>query len=660
MILNKLILQNYGLYCGKNTFNLESSKDKNIILVGGKNGSGKTTIFDAIRLCLYGSQISEKSLTKKQYENFLINKIHHNKKEKFNSASILLEFEHMFLGKSEKYSIKREWFYENNRLEEFFEVKKDGKLLEEIGENQWQEFINDLLPIGLSNLFFFDGEKIQNLADDLIDNTQLSNSFKALLGLDLVEKLMSDLEIYSLKQLKTSGMKDLNSKVSILQDAEKDIQKDLDSSLQRKSQIVSELDRLNNLIERQENLISKEGGNYSKKRDSLMMKKNILRTEINYIEDKIREFCSQTLPFTFAPKLSEKLQFSLTKEENLINQKLSNSSLKKNLKKINQGVESLNFHIENLDKKSEKIIKEKIINLVNYFSPKEIKYFKKVYNLSSEENIELVNLINNILLENHKKTKNYFIDLEKKIKKLHTIEKQLSFATEDSILKPFLDVINSLNRNKGALESEYSRIEEEISTIRLKHSNISGEIRKIIDELKSQKNLSKKLKLVNKTQIILEEYYLKLKTQKLKEFSKIFIELFNSLMRKKDVFNKIDINHEDYSVTLYKKGNKKVPKSSLSAGEKQLYAISMLWALTKMSRRSLPFIIDTPLGRLDKEHRENIIKKFFPYASEQLIILSTDTEVTKEYQEILKSKINNSLILECDDEKTKVMEGYFE
>ena len=128
---------------------------------------------------------------------------------------------------------------------------------------------------------------------------------------------------------------------------------------------------------------------------------------------------------------------------------------------------------------------------------------------------------------------------------------------------------------------------------------------------------------------------------------------------KKDVFSKIEISQKDYSVTLYKNGNKKVSKSSLSAGEKQLYAISILWALTKMSKRSLPFIIDTPLGRLDKEHKENIIKNFLPCASKQLIIFSTDTEITKEYQKILKSKINNSLILECDNEKTKLVKGYF-
>ena len=125
------------------------------------------------------------------------------------------------------------------------------------------------------------------------------------------------------------------------------------------------------------------------------------------------------------------------------------------------------------------------------------------------------------------------------------------------------------------------------------------------------------------------------------------------------MFNKIEVDPVDYSVTLYKKGGKKIPKSQLSAGEKQIYAIAVLWTLIKISGRPLPFIIDTPLGRLDLDHRKNLVKNFFPKASHQLIILSTDAEVDKNYLNQLDQNIRKTYKLNYDSGKTEITPGYF-
>jgi DNA sulfur modification protein DndD len=101
---------------------------------------------------------------------------------------------------------------------------------------------------------------------------------------------------------------------------------------------------------------------------------------------------------------------------------------------------------------------------------------------------------------------------------------------------------------------------------------------------------------------------------------------------------------------------------SQSAGEKEIYALSLLWALGKTSKRELPVVIDTPLARLDSLHRSNIVKRYLPQAGRQVIVLSTDTEIDREYFELIEDHIAKSLRLEFDPktERTTVKEGYFE
>jgi len=85
----------------------------------------------------------------------------------------------------------------------------------------------------------------------------------------------------------------------------------------------------------------------------------------------------------------------------------------------------------------------------------------------------------------------------------------------------------------------------------------------------------------------------------------------------------------------------------------------LVWALAQASQRPLPIVIDTPLGRMDKEHRRNMLQYYFPYANRQVIILSTDEEVADEWKEIVKDYISKEYLLVAEGEETKIYKGYF-
>jgi len=92
-----------------------------------------------------------------------------------------------------------------------------------------------------------------------------------------------------------------------------------------------------------------------------------------------------------------------------------------------------------------------------------------------------------------------------------------------------------------------------------------------------------------------------------------------------------------------------------------VFAVSLLWGLAQTSELKLPIIIDTPLSRLDSTHRDNIVNNYFPNAGEQVIILSTDTEVDSNYYRSLKPRLSGAASLEFDQrqELTTVRQGYF-
>ena len=114
-------------------------------------------------------------------------------------------------------------------------------------------------------------------------------------------------------------------------------------------------------------------------------------------------------------------------------------------------------------------------------------------------------------------------------------------------------------------------------------------------------------------------------------------------------------------MTLVSREGRYIPKAQLSAGEKQIYAIALLWALRAVAARPLPIIIDTPLGRLDSNHRQNLVEHYFPNASHQVIVLSTDTEIDETYFRELEPFISHAYHLVYDEgsESTHAEEGYF-
>src|SRR5207302_8595558 len=149
--------------------------------------------------------------------------------------------------------------------------------------------------------------------------------------------------------------------------------------------------------------------------------------------------------------------------------------------------------------------------------------------------------------------------------------------------------------------------------------------------------------------------------RKIDRLSTLITESFRFLLRKQTLVERILIDPTTFSITLYDDAGQAIAKQRLSEGEKQIFAISVLWGLARASARPLPAVIDTPMARLDAAHRQNLVERYFPNASHQVVIFSTDTEVDRQYYQALHPHIARAYHLKYDERARQTVgeEGYF-
>ena len=188
MLLRSVSFRDYCLYSGTHYFDLTPrhtdsqdgtvARKRPIILFGGKNGAGKTTLLDAIRLTLYGKQSLDGNISEADYKQELKSRIHRSKNGSApaSGSSVGVEFDFSASGVTDTYKVERFWDIEGQQLKEFLKVTMNGSLLEGVDAEHWSSFIAEIVPERLSQLFFFDGEKIQNIAEDVSSNRSIATS----------------------------------------------------------------------------------------------------------------------------------------------------------------------------------------------------------------------------------------------------------------------------------------------------------------------------------------------------------------------------------------------------------------------------------------------------------------------------------------------------
>ena len=662
MHLTKVTLKNYGVYRDKVKFDLTTTPDKPIILIGGTNGAGKTTLFESILIGFYGQSYFNKKTTRKEYEKFLGNKVHRylGTTAAADSTSIIVDFKFYHNGIVDDYTVDRTWYDNDGRLTEELKIKKNNKRLDSVEESQWQSFIEELIPKGIAKLFFFDGEKIVKMTEDENEEIEIKSSFDSLLGLDVVEQLHSDLRIHIMRNMKDNSKTIdaqyngfIHEKEEIVKDLER-LERNIVSKTNNQENILSEIHTL-------EDKISKIGGGFASKREDLRLKKASLEITHTVSESELKSLLSGPMPFCLIPKQIKSLQNQIKKDSEITKKQFEKEILDE---KLNQILAVLNQKTlwKKIPKDSQikELLNSKITKV--FESKKSSKQeMKNLFNFSLLESTNILNLLHNLVTTHIPKLEHESLQFDKISDELNQIETALSNAPNDDEIGPLISKLNSLHKEQGMLENEIDHMESKVTTQNTYLKMINHKIRNIVADQYKDKSAGVQVQLATKVQKVLDEYILKLKEKKLQLLEVYLLEELRRLLHKENLITKVTINKISFEITLYDKDENAIPKDLLSKGEQQMFATGVLLALARTSGKPLPFMIDTPLARLDVSHRDNMIEKFFPYASHQVVIFSTDSEISEDYYRQLLPYLSRSYAMEYmpGKGKTKQHLGYF-
>src|SRR5690606_36738785 len=314
----------------------------------------------------------------------------------------------------------------------------------------------------------------------------------------------------------------------------------------------------------------------------------------------------------------EQLLKQLSAEQLSKRQLVVQIELRKQLNKVQQAL------IKSLGKEHQKAIEASIADSMPASNSADTEI---IHDISDSEFNRLNHLITRVVPEQQARVQSLSTELDSVEEELATDGIKLSRAPDERRISTFVVELGDIENTLGQRQVEMKQKTEEAKSILRDAMDNLRKLRDKEKEYSSVSNLSQAVTLADRTRALLEDFAEKTRANRLQTLEQEFIKSFAKLARKDDLMITAKINPDTFNVSLVDGKGNIIDKKKLSAGEKQIYAIAMLEALGRTSGRNLPIIIDTPLGRLDSRHRENLVKNYFPTASHQVLILSTDTEV---------------------------------
>ena len=659
MIIRRVAFTNFGVYGGRNEFELIPRTDEQfsrpIVLFSGKNGSGKTTFVEGIRLCLHGSLAIGDRVSRSDYEDHLLRKIHRSFQEGVtppDSASIEMEFDFVRGGERHTYRVERSWHRTKKSVSENLSVTEDGKPPEGLEEDQKDGFLRELVPSSAADLFFFDGEKIDKLTDEDEGSEILGRTVKSLLGLHLVERLDTDLEVFISRRADEDDSEVSEELEEARQEVErlKERKEELEIA-QKESQEA--LEEKVSAIETQRQRLKSEGADYAERRDELERRKEVLEQKIETQEKHTRSLADGIMPFAVAPQMCEKVRERLETERQHQEWKTSEQLIDEQIEQFADEVESDSFW-EEVGIDPEEDTQEKLLDALTdrlkASNPAEpVDEDEVVIHASERERGKLNSWIDEALNGTPDKFRDATQTLTDLRNELEEVEEDLSRVPQDLIITPIVRTLNTLVEERDELQNEAEEIADELGTVEFKLERAENHLENVKERLEEEQKENERVQQALRTQKALRDYAERLKRKKLDILEETLAGRFNELCRKETILDAVDIDAETFEVVLHR-GNETFGREALSAGETQLFAIATIWALREVSGVPMPVIIDTPLGRLDDDHRSTMIQTYLPRASHQVMLLATDAEVDEDVLGDLEPALSHTYRLRFDED----------
>lgn len=656
MIFESLTLENFGAYAGHQQLLLTPESDRPIILVGGMNGGGKTTLLDALQLVLYGCRARTSTRGRESYHDYLkacINRI----VDPQVGAKLALRFKRFGEGKAIMCEVQRSWRETARGISETLLVNQEEDF-DPILTEQWDDFIESYLPSRIAHLFFFDGEQIKELAER--DNAAeiLGTAVHSLLGLDVVDRLQGDLKV--LERRKRAEVLDGKAAAdfSRAQLELTNIDELQASALSERAALENELGRLKKGAESARERFRLAGGEAYMRRAEIEKVLAAFRNDEAELAEKLRELLTGPLPLAMnLPALAE-IEDAARHDLHRQTAEAVCSVLEGRDQALLGELKRQRTPADVLGAASTFLAKDRAARTLTTITDR-VAY-------PPETGLVLADMrqrtLPALLAEAKSVAARLTITTDHIARHEHLLE---SLPDGDAIA----DMQGALNYAEAALREKQAVIE----AVRLKQAALAAQHAEAerrlerfadaaVDEEQRQDSRQRMLEHSARVRRTLEAFRTRVVQRHIAHLEALILESLQHLFRKQALAHSIAIDPNTYAVTLMNSAGQTIPFGRLSAGERQLLATALLWGLARASGRPVPTVIDTPLGRLDSTHRRHLVRDYFPHASHQVILLSTDEEIRGSYLEELRPSIARTYRLAHNDAigTTTVEEGYLD
>lgn len=710
MQITKLVLDNFSSYEGKTVFDFTVKKKHPIILIGGLNGAGKTSIFTAIKIALYGplafGYTGNNAFYSKKIRGFINDKAFQT--QPFTSG-ISIEIKLKQERETKQYTINRNWSIIDSKIEEEYSIYKGSKLLEESEKILFETFILNIIPIDLFEFFLFDGEEVGTIFSSDGYNKYVKNALLTMCGIDDFEILQHFCKNYN-GRIESEEEKELNDKYQDLLDRIVETEESISACKTTLSNNEQEIASLQTLIEQREAEFVRSGGLPQEEAKILEEKVNKYDKKREHIAREIKTFFEELMPFfimkDMIPQLSQQIKYE---EKASIHEYITNMISKEFISNI----------VADKAKKDNGISDAIYEAIIKKFEVANGAFGDMIFDLSKTEMGQILHLADTVTSFASKELTKKIKEKDKLVKRITSIRQRLKNALSEEDAKRYTDEIVKAKHRIEILELESLQKQTEQENLSVKIQSLNSELSSLKEKIRASTQDKHVLDLSTSISHMMERLINKSMISIRKQLSQRIIENLHQIYRKDNLISIIEIS-ENFKFDLFQtqlftmdelkslivnigikeffkvigeesirrlcryfsldeadniesavissdNGSeeielyKRIDLNTLSKGERQIFILALYWAIIQISGKHIPFVIDTPYARIDANHREEISSKFFPNISSQVVILSTDEEITKDYYEIIKPYISKEYLLKNDqsENKTTVTNGYF-
>lgn len=651
MIFEQVVLHNFGVYRGEHRINLDVSPEKPVVLIGALNGSGKTTFLDAMQLALYGKSARCSGRERVGYPEYLESMVNRDA-SLHQGAGVEFAFRARANGQDARIRVSRTWQKRGESIKENLEVFRDGEY-DSVASERWFEFVEDFMPSQIADLFFFDGEKIEALADPLRSAALLRVGIHSLLGIDLVESLLRSLQQVERKRMTDTASESDKTMLQAIEAQRNEIQLAHEANMLKRASVQNDIDS----IEKKEALVAGKfkrlGGDLLFQRDKLVSEQAYYWKKKAEIEDELRVLAAGALPLMIPTKTLDTAYSKALSARQRGNADILKAEAELRDASIEKFVGTLGLGRADLAKLRSHLKDDRAERYQTTGTDGAIS--EEILNQFSHEATQAMSRV----------AESTLLSLSDVVEHLAAVERNLSAVPVSDEVSRIQQEMDECRAHRARFEAIMNLLDEEVAVQRVKLERLQVQAEReaeILGERLTRNDVSRRMiDHSSRGRKVLASFRERLLENNLNRLEHSILKYFQRLIRKKTLVHGIAIDAESFQISVTNQAGQLVPAHRLSAGERQLLAVATLWALAHASGRYLPTVIDTPLSRLDSKHRGTLVQNYFPAASHQVILLSTDEEVVGTYLDQLSPFVGRYYLIEHDEaaSTSKFVNSYF-